>query len=107
MWQDTRVLCLEVEVIEQMQCGLRRQEGEWMNPGPSHNLLSSMETRLSCAWAHLGHLPPVSFTPTDPQRCCLIEPFHRQAGTALGAPRTVFPMPRGCAPQLCPCPGIP
>lgn len=44
MWQNTKVLCLEVEEIEQMQCGLRRQEGEWMNLGPSHNLLSSGET---------------------------------------------------------------
>lgn len=104
---SARVLCLEVEKIEQMQCGLRRQEGEWMNLGTSHNLLSSVENRLSCAWAHLGHLAPVSFTPTDPQLCSLIEPFHSQAGTALGVPRTVFPMPRGSAPQLCPCPGIP
>lgn len=39
-----RVLYLEVEEIEQMQGGLRMQEGEWMNLGPSHNLLSSAET---------------------------------------------------------------
>lgn len=44
MWQDTSVQCLEAEEIGQMQCGLRRQEGEWMNLGPCHNLLSSAET---------------------------------------------------------------
>lgn len=43
MWQEKRVLCLEVEEIEQMQGGLRTQEGEWMNLGPSHNLPSSAE----------------------------------------------------------------